>query len=212
MPKVAEVIMSSSPSDNKPDKIYRTTATKEYGLSDKQLDALPFETVPNPHYRSGPPSRLYLRADVERLVKSLPAGSRQPREERSAAAKTAAKQRAEELIQQAELLEIVVRVVAEEQVVRDACANYNSAERRERDENDASEHSDPDFLDRITVNYIRHDLTEYENCLADVKGKPGENEAHRIIRERVLDEIADNYPWLAGECSRQISKLYSQAS
>jgi hypothetical protein len=52
------------------DKIYRSTAKSEYKLSDAELDTLSCESVANPHYRSGPPSRMYLRADVEALAAS----------------------------------------------------------------------------------------------------------------------------------------------
>ena len=52
------------------DKIYRSTAQKEYKLTDGELDSLPCEYVTNPKYRSGPPARLYLSADVEALASS----------------------------------------------------------------------------------------------------------------------------------------------
>jgi hypothetical protein len=53
-----------------PDKIYRSTAKQEYGLTDRELDTLPFTSVANPHYRSGPPAKIYLRDDIERLANS----------------------------------------------------------------------------------------------------------------------------------------------
>jgi hypothetical protein len=55
----------------KSDWIYRSTGKREYGLTDRELDALPHRTVPNPYRRSGPPGRLYRRSDVERLANSL---------------------------------------------------------------------------------------------------------------------------------------------
>jgi hypothetical protein len=52
------------------DRIYRSTAKNEYGLTDKDLNVLTFVEVRNPHYRSGPPARLYNRAEVEALANS----------------------------------------------------------------------------------------------------------------------------------------------
>ncbi len=62
--------MAKAKAPPKSDKIYRSTAKAEYHLTDRELNTLPAELVVNPHYRSGPKSRIYLRADVKRLAQS----------------------------------------------------------------------------------------------------------------------------------------------
>ena len=74
----------------------------------------------------------------------------------------------------------------------------------------ANKHSDADFLDRITVNFLRHCWTKYENELAEIAGKVGAPEAYVTIKQMVLDEITEQYPWLAAECDRQLSRLYDE--
>jgi hypothetical protein len=43
--------------------------------------------------------------------------------------------------------------------------------------------SDPAFLERITVNFIRHELTEYDESLQEVAGRMGVDEAMALMRK-----------------------------
>jgi len=63
--------------------------------------------------------------------------------------------------------------------------------------------ADSDFLNRIEVNYIRHNLTEYDRELEEMAGKIGVKEAVIKIKNRILDSIAEKYPELKGECVKQ---------
>jgi len=63
---------------------------------------------------------------------------------------------------------------------------------------------DPLFLDRITVNFIRHEMTEYDTALWAVAGKTGIARAVAEIRRRVYSAIAQTYPELKEECERQM--------
>lgn len=171
------------------------------------LETLPFEETKNPHYKSGPPARLYNRSEVEQLANSV--GKEKllaKRAKRSEVARKAAERRAAQLIERAEQLVIEVVSIPREQLITQACDNYNSLPKRERDGNYADQYSDQEFLERITVNYIRHRLTKYEDYLAAIEGEVGVSEAYSIIRERILDKIADVYPWLSDECLRQDSE------
>jgi hypothetical protein len=66
----------------------------------------------------------------------------------------------------------------------------------------ASLDSDPSFLQRITVNYIRHELTRYDESLEEAAGKVGAHEARVAIKRKVLDAIASNtrHCALSAEC------------
>jgi hypothetical protein len=84
---------------------------------------------------------------------------------------------------------------------RQAIDSYNM---RGRGESFASNADDPAFLDRITVNFIRHELTEYDIALWEAAGKTGVALAVAEIRRRVYSAIAQEYPTLSDECERQI--------
>jgi hypothetical protein len=89
-------------------------------------------------------------------------------------------------------------------VIRRSCEHYNqrAAVRGDRMA-PASPGDDPEFLGGITVSYLRHEVTGYEAELAGLCGRIGRAEAAKLIRARVLDAIAEAYPWLAGECRHQ---------
>jgi hypothetical protein len=70
---------------------------------------------------------------------------------------------------------------------------------------------DEDFLCRITVNYVRHQMTNYEDSLRKIAGKVGTKEAYLHLKSKVLDAIAEAYPELAAECVRQEIDLYESS-
>ena len=64
--------------------------------------------------------------------------------------------------------------------------------------------ADQKTIERWTVNYIRHNLTTYDSFLYSAKGKTGISFAYPLYRKAVLEKIAEVYPWLYGECIRQM--------
>ena len=99
---------------------------------------------------------------------------------------------------------IHIRRLERERLISRACWHYNH---RAADRGDfypfADERCDQDFLDRISVNYLRHSLTAYEQQLSRFFGRVGQAEAYQEIKQKVLNAIGEAYPWLAAECQRQ---------
>ena len=95
-------------------------------------------------------------------------------------------------------MRVAVRPVTD--VTARAVQDYNENSREFR----ASLDSDPAFLERITVNYIRHSLTDYDRSLAELAGKTGIVSGVAAIREKVYGAIAAAYPDLSDECDRQM--------
>lgn len=108
-----------------------------------------------------------------------------------------------------------VREVPEEELIKRACNSYNNIQRDRRwrayergyaddyEIFEASPSDDSRFLERITVNYIRHRLTQYDDLLENTHGKLAKQEAIKIIQRRVFVAIADTYPHYREECKRQ---------
>ena len=63
-----------------------------------------------------------------------------------------------------------------------------------------------EFLERITVNFIRHNLTAYDRALEEVAGRVGIASAVQAIRARIYSAIGESCPALADECSRQLMR------
>ena len=66
--------------------------------------------------------------------------------------------------------------------------------------------SSEDFLERIAVNFLRHDGTTYDEELEAYFNRVGKHEAINAVREHVYDLISHEYPYLSAECSRQMSE------
>ena len=60
-------------------------------------------------------------------------------------------------------------------------------------------------LDRAAVNYIRHQLTSYDDLLADLLQNGADRNEIMQLQRRTLTAIADLYPEVAIECGKQAS-------
>lgn len=181
-----------------------STAAKILGVSVSALRKLvePVDTAVNPHYRSGPPVSLYDPLDLLRVSKQARTKAARARTTgRSAAATKAAETKESRLIAEVDALPIRVECVPPDELRRRAIEHYNV--RRRPDSDRANDFSAADFLLRITVNYVRHELTIYDHALADLWGRAGKIAALYRLRDRVYDEIAKTYPDLAAECDCQ---------
>jgi hypothetical protein len=178
----------------------------------------PDATRRNPYSRKAPPMQLYAEERVQAAEQSDAWQSwlqgsldrRQNQAERLLARHAVER---EDSIQWAETVEIILfprppwaenAEAAQErrplnQVTKSAIASYSRANSKFA----ASVKSDPGFLERITVNYLRHECTQYERLLVEKFGHTGVNIAQRIVRRRVYEAIAEMYPELAHACAAQ---------
>jgi hypothetical protein len=193
--------------------LFTMTQLKERGWTEalvkKFLDP-PDATRPNPHYKSAPPMRLYTASRVE-AAESCEDWRRAAERSRvrSETGKAVAARKAAELVKEAEQLPITVTRLPLDQLQKRAIASYNAFHEellweRGHDYEKADAQSDPAFLSRITVNYVRHHLTAYDTHLEEVAGRIGVSQAIATIRRRVYAEICATYPEHAEECQRQI--------
>jgi hypothetical protein len=162
------------------------------------------QTRPNPYSRKAAPMRLWSLRRVEEAEASQGFAERQAAgKRRSAASSSVADRKREELLDQIYQVPVSVPVMNRDKVIRRACEHYNDRAAWRDEEWTASPDADEEFLHRITVNYLRHELTGYEAVLGSLRGLIGRAEASQLIRGRILGAIAEAYPWLAGECRRQ---------
>ena len=119
----------------------------------------------------------------------------------------AAEARAQELAELVSKIEITVTEWSMASAVELAIGHYNVL-KEERvgfryDWEPAAADSDPEFLDRITVNFLRHECTTYDSLVNNLKGLVGKDHAYVLLRNRTLDAIAEVYPDLEWECEKQ---------
>jgi hypothetical protein len=113
-----------------------------------------------------------------------------------------------ELRAEIEARPVPVPKLGRDELLRCAIEDYNgrASARAGWNGREATADSDPAFLARIAVNYVRHSLTRYERDLDRLAGKIGRGEGERLIRRKAYAAIAEAYPHLAAECGRQLAE------
>lgn len=209
--------MQEKPQDNntKTEEVYLSRSKlKERGWTDriiKKFIPLCDKEKKNPYYASTSPMKLYLSKRVEQIeqtgefkkefIKS------QPRKKSSQKAVKTKLQKIKDYIKD---LKITVQKIPIDIIEQKAVKDYNnfkegiSFEREDFEYQTATLNSDTLFLNRICVNYIRHNLTIYENELEKIFGKVGSKEAYRLLNEKIYSVISNTYPIFSDECSNQL--------
>ena len=194
-------------------KYYTKSEVLHLGFTDKLITALlpdPILKI-NPHYKSGPQMKLWIQSDVANAMKTAEFTNyqEQARKRREGAAKavvtkeTKLAQEVDKKIQQ-----ISVRIIDYGKLMQDTVQSkqdwyeYQAEMRESYDYRDASS-ADYATQQRWAVNYIRHELTEYDSNLYDMSGKVGCYKEYSRYKNAVLDKIAEFYPFLKDECDRQ---------
>jgi hypothetical protein len=215
-------LMTKTKKAERPKRVTKSTL-KERGWTEtliKKFLPTPDDTAPNPHYRSaGAAMQLFNLDRVEGIEASAEFKeamterlNRQPVAKKAIETKTRRTQEWASSLPEPEL-----PALTKDELMRRAVDHYNARggsrpdfviAREERNGNvycwqPASVNSSADFLDRISVNYVRHVLTTYENRLLAAKGRVGAKEAKEAVRSKILGAIAVAYPWLSEECGLQ---------
>jgi len=132
------------------------------------------------------------------------------REKLKASGLERAKKKREELYSKVDSIKISIpRFKKINNLIEKAIKNYNDfqfergVEFGYENTNYATINMDKEFLDRITVNYIRHNLTEYDDHIDDLFGKTGKDQAYSLLKDKILIEIEKVYPEFEKECKKQ---------
>ena len=168
----------------------------------------------NPMYRSGPPMKLYAMSRVLAAESEDSFVARKAKaESRSNKMKNVADMKKQELMEQIDNMEFKIKAISEENLIKKAIKNYNDfhetmgMERNNFSFDYATPKSDKIFLERIEVNYVRHNLTKYDTALETMAGKIGVHEAVLKIKFMILDAISEKYPYLSRACKLQKNRI-----
>lgn len=202
---------------SKPDHCSHSTLLKrgwtEAGI--KRFLKSPDKTASNPHYRSGADMKLYLLSRVESIESSAEYQSFcEVNKKRKNGSFNAVRTKREKLLHQVAGWNIYIPSQNFTDTVQEAIASYNDR-RSDRSEdgflNDfATMNSGKEFLNRITVNYLRHRCSPYERKLTEISGKVGTKEAYILLNQSIFKKIAEIYPTLKDECDRQLEEKIRQ--
>ena len=194
------------------DRITLTTV-KGMGFTDKLIrDLLPEpELKQNPHYKCASPMKLWEKSVVEKAMQTeIFINAQAQRQKRKESAQKAVKTKTDNLI--AQILKDIENISVKRLNMGDlhkrtleAKQDYYDWRYYDTYYHDAYE-ADEETQDRWMVNYIRHNLTSYDEELWNMSGKTGKGKAYLIYFEAVLHKIAEIYPELKDECESQIER------
>lgn len=166
----------------------------------------------NPFYRSGPPMKLWLASDIERIEASEAfKAAKEKHAKRKWSAQKGVQTKIDKLLREIEtsISEISVRQIPDEQLRIQA---YNEKSMWYEQKNSGHcltslNFIPEDTMSRWVVNYIRHNFTNYDRTLYDMSGKVGALIAYSKYKNAVLQKIAEAYPKYKKECFRQMVDL-----
>lgn len=190
-------------------------ALKARGWTEKTITTFlgnPDREAKNPVFRSAAPVKLYLLSRVkaaERSPEYLAFVAKNAG--RRSGAKKAVETKRERLLKELAGWQIALRTKPYGAVVDAAIQSYNEFHEdlyydRGHGYEPAARDSSPEFLQRITVNHLRHNLSNYDARLDALFGKVGKQEAYRLLNAKIYAKIAEEYPLLRDECERQMQR------
>jgi len=162
----------------------------------------------NPFFAKAAPMKLYAPDRIHEIEGSdlFIEAFEKARRRKAGAAKAAATKRSA-------LLDLVSRIEIhiddDSNIRQNAIDSYNDFHIMldHDDYEPATTTSDPRFLQRIMVNYARHNLTRYDDHINELYRKVGKAEAYRLLKKKTLIGVGKRYPSLREECRRQIEEI-----
>ena len=195
-------------------KYYIKTELKERGWTEsiiKKMNLTPDLLKQNPRYNNAPKMKLYLIDSIKSLENTEQFTKLIEKSKlRKISSKKAVETKRKKIINYVENLKITIPKIPLKELKEKSIesydgfqsyklSNYNNYEPNfyEPSENNS------EFLKRIQVNYLRHQLTNYEKELEEIFGKTGKYKAYKILKNKILNEIIKQYPKLKKQCENQ---------
>ena len=183
--------------------MYTLTQIKQMGFTDsiiKTLNIVPTEIKPNPHNKKNF-MKLYSEEYIDTILKSSEFVNLVGKNiNRRLGALKSTNTKVEKLMRDIDNLNITIkRIENVELLALHQYNEYNITQLRL-----ANVKADVRFLDRLCVNYIRHELTNYDNSLDFTVGRVGKYKAFNRINEKIYTRIKEVYPQYSEECDRQL--------
>ena len=179
------------------------SSLRERGWTDAMIrdyELEPDKTVSNPHYKCAGDMKLY---KIERLEKIESEEWFKKRYEqsrkRSASARKAAREVADRKFKETmdfiDSIEIKMPNWSKEVMFENAIEHYNMLWRYRGKDKYIYDYRDLDTetLERLTANFVRHGLTDYDYVLSQLFNCVGVSAAHSILQERINTLVHEKY-------------------
>lgn len=172
------------------------------GMASKLLKNIDYKLVDNPYYKCATPMTLYFLKDIKRIEKTKKFKELQQKaNKRKESSKKAVETKKKNIVLLADTFSITV-----ERISLDDLRNYTLNAKQnwynllqsnryyEYPLNAYSAHEED--VERWMVNYIRHNLSNYDEELEALAGKVGKSKGYWHYKERLATEMIKVYPEL----------------
>lgn len=166
----------------------------------------PVETRPNPVFRNRPDMKLFSLKEIKRIEKSDEFDLwKENNLENKKIAQKALDTKIKQLVKRIQSAKIVV--TKEDDIPQKAVDGYNAYKTRQSAVSSSHvpltlDTCDPDFLDKLAVNYVWHNLVDGIEDWSNF-GRIGRQLGAMLQTQKVLRSIASVYPEYRDECRRQ---------
>lgn len=196
--------------------MYNQTKLLELGWTKTMIDTLLPEPQlkRNPMYRSASPMKLWDEQVVEEIMETdeYKAALEKAEKRKSSAKKSIQTQKDKAMAYLDEVCKhIEIEIIDDDNELRwqtiAAKQHWYNSYDRYFDRPNFDDVDEP-TMQRWVVNFIRHNLVDYDYILRTLKGKIGKQELYEKYKSTILSKIAEVYPRYAQECRRQIESPF----
>ena len=176
------------------------------GWTKKSIDLLlPAPTTKtNPHYKNSAPMLLWDKEEVEKMENTPEFQEAKAKKlKRTDIASKAVETKTQKLLDEISQYKVTIQKVSNNQLLEYTLGAKEQWYFNRGNYGFTAYGADEETIQRWEVNFIRHNLTEYDIHCLKLFGKVGKYKAHNLLKNTVLDEIAKAYPHLAAECELQ---------
>lgn len=168
-------------------------------MATKLLENLDYKEVNNPHYKCAAPMTLYYLKDIKRIEKTKKfAQLKEKAEKRKISAKKAVETKINTTMDIADTFSVTVERIdledLEEFTLEEKQYWYDNNWNSDYYRNAYS--ADEETIKRWMVNFIRHNLSDYEEQLEILEGRTGKNKGYWHFKIKLAEEMKKVYPEL----------------
>ena len=197
----------------------RKTCTQSELIAEGWTKALIAKFLPepelrdNPHYKCAAPMKIWSREVVEAAMQAEGYAEAKARsDKRKASAKKAVKTKIVKLDEYIDkcLLNAQIEVIPIDELrertlqKKQEWYDYQALLRDQWSDERSVDFANESTVKRWMVNYVRHNLTEYEDTLYRLKGKIGRKDVYYKLHDGIIKKIANTYPMLSDACEDQL--------
>ena len=186
---------------------------KDYDWTQGQIKKFlptPCKEAVNPNYVTGAPMKLFEVGKVKKVMETPDfLKSVEKLKKKRAGAKVGAKKAVETKVNKTrellDKLDFTIPQYEKTQLYKLAVEHYNDLwQSKGRHEKTIHLHKDldPNFLNRIAVNFLRHEMSDYDYAFDMLKGKTGKMDVIEDARTGLINAIYIKYPYLEYEDTR----------